>query len=105
MRAQPIRSVTSRRRVTWPAMPEAGSNTAPQESILAPGHLGPVVADPGGAPLPRDGVAVARVVVGVDELPVEVGQVGDEVLAQRLDQAELEIGGDEVVGRDDDVVV
>ena len=64
-----------------------------------------VEADPGGAPLPRDGVAVAGVVVGLDELLVEVAEVGDEVLPQRLDQAEAAVGGDEVVGRHDDVVL
>src|SRR5207247_11343715 len=36
---------------------------------------------------------------------VEVGQVGDEVLPQRLDQAQAAVGGDEVVGRHDDVVL
>ncbi len=87
-----------------PAHGRRAARTPPTRSRPRRPALRPVEADPGGAPLPGDGVAVARVVVGVDELPVEVGQVGDEVLAQRLDQVELQVGGDEVVGRDDDVV-
>src|SRR4029453_2521266 len=64
-----------------------------------------VEADPGGAPLPGNGVAVAGVVVGLDELLVQVGQVGHQVGAQRLDQVEFHVGGDEPAGRHDDVVV
>jgi hypothetical protein len=71
---------------------------------LAAWHPGAVEADPGRAPLPGNGVAVAGVVVGLDELPVNVGEVGDELLVQRLDQVQAQVGGDEPAGRDDDVV-
>src|SRR4029450_10069698 len=35
----------------------------------------------------------------------QVGQVGHQVGAQRLDQVELQVGGDEPAGRHDDVVL